>query len=98
MMRARTRVAVLDGPVNELTGPRPGRYRYVRRGPRQLTYVILDVFPDGREDAAEQESGELRWHPVDLPSEERSLVLSSLEPDATDGWPCLFTEFSTDRR
>ena len=38
------------------------RYRYSKMGLRWLKFVIADVFPDGQEEFAEQEAGEVSWY------------------------------------
>src|SRR5438876_398055 len=66
------------------------RFQYSRTDGESLKYVIVDVGPDGSEDWAEQESGELRWHPFTPTSPDRRMIQRWIEAgDQPSGWPLL---------
>ena len=50
------------------------RFCYSRSDASGLRFVIVDVGPDGCEDWAEQEAGELAWYPFRPTDDDRRLV------------------------
>lgn len=82
---------VVDELVCTLGGRgRRVRFSYSRTDGNCLHFVIVDIAPDGQEDWAEQESGELRWHSFNPPEEDRQLVQRWLDTGyQPSGWELL---------
>jgi hypothetical protein len=66
------------------------RLRYSRTNGNCLSFVIVDIEPDGHEDWAAQESGELRWYPFTPTREDRDFLQELIEAGPQpSGWPLL---------
>lgn len=77
-------VYVENPPANQVGAPpardsRPisGRVAYVKVCNEDRFWVLADFFPDGTEDFADQEPGEVRWHRY-TPSEQERIFARSL--------------------
>src|SRR5712691_1787450 len=68
----------------------PVRYRYSKMGFRWLKFVIVDVFPDGQEEFAEQEAGEVCWYSFRPSAAERAAFRKFIDTQRNAAhWPLL---------
>ena len=71
----------------------PVRYRYSKMGFGWLKFVIVDVFPDGQEEFAEQEAGEVCWYSFRPSAAEQAAVHALIDNRVDAGrWPLLTFE------
>ena len=91
-------LALLDSSVSPqapsqdgfFSGNQPVRYKYSKKGFICLKFVIVDVFPDGHEEFAEQEAGEVRWYAFRPTTAERAAFHRFIETEANAArWPLL---------